>query len=95
MKTKEQRKEIYLDVLDEFLDEEGNCICDSITSFVNKKYHNGIPEFYHWLVEENFPEFALFKPFQGEEKGVLLWWSRGDMDPRINALLFCIEMCEE
>ena len=82
--SKKQRADIYLKVAIHLATVEDYWVC----SILAEKLGVLISE-----AEYILPEFWLFQPSMKEYNGSLSWWKEDANNNRIQALLFCYEMC--
>lgn len=88
--TKTKRREVYLEVAENFHKREWELgLCYALLDAVEMHYRPSED------AEEVFPEFALFKPEDAIR--YCLWWETSDgvdmVDVRITCMLLCAEMC--
>ena len=95
--SKKERLEIYYKILNFFLENQYTLgiayqygvspyICDNLDKYIE----------FHESTLNCFPEFELFEPTIIDEinHGDVGWWETRDIQSRIFALEFCIQMCK-
>lgn len=91
---KKKRQQIYLRAAENIHNRKGDSYCCGQIAQVEVELFSfygsdGIAE------RKNYPEFFLFIPYENEREGNSLWWKEGKRRPRILALLFAAEMCND
>lgn len=84
--TKVQRAKIYLEVASLVYNSDLG-ICAYLVDYCD--YRQVLMED---TAQENFEEFALFKPRKNQRSSYLYWWIRDDRAIRQTCMLLCYEM---